>query len=286
MIIQQRALHRHSELPLAPFGFPLRLSRPDAAITYCRIGLHTVRSGGDPKPRNAAAHSPPPWPHLTVVMHLLGLSVLIAATNRHSTRLHTERHLVLQMLVLVGVSFGLFILHSVEIWSYAALYRWVGAIPLVRRCALLLDCNLCDHRLWRSDVVEELASSWGRSRAPTASSCWGGRLRSLSPLSRGFAPSSMIGRAPRRATIPRTGQAIRPALVRESAQDLAVIPHFNRADSSGRLGFRNEGECVRAKRWRHGRGNGEVVWIRGVAPAPHGNRPRLRVGRDGKRCRS
>lgn len=65
---------------------------------------------------------------LTVVMHLLGLSVLIGATNRHSTRLQTERHLALQMLVLVGVSFGLFILHSVEIWSYAALYRWVGAV--------------------------------------------------------------------------------------------------------------------------------------------------------------
>lgn len=65
---------------------------------------------------------------LTVVMHLFGLSVLIAATNRHSTRLQTERHLVQQMLVLVGVSFGLFILHGVEIWSYAALYPWAGAI--------------------------------------------------------------------------------------------------------------------------------------------------------------
>ena len=65
---------------------------------------------------------------MTVVMHLLGLSILIATTNRHSSRLQTERHLVLQMLVLVGVSFGLFILHGVEIWSYATLYYWVGAI--------------------------------------------------------------------------------------------------------------------------------------------------------------
>ena len=31
------------------------------------------------------------------------------------------------MLVLVGVSFGLFILHGVEIWSYAALYDAVSA---------------------------------------------------------------------------------------------------------------------------------------------------------------
>jgi voltage-gated potassium channel len=65
---------------------------------------------------------------LTVVIHLLGLSVLIAATNRHSRRLRTERALAQHMLVLVGVSFGLFILHSVEIWSYAMLYAAVGAI--------------------------------------------------------------------------------------------------------------------------------------------------------------
>lgn len=64
---------------------------------------------------------------LTVVIHLLGLSGLIAATNRHSRRLRTERALAQQMLVLVGVSFGLFILHTIEIWSYATLYHAVGA---------------------------------------------------------------------------------------------------------------------------------------------------------------
>jgi hypothetical protein len=65
---------------------------------------------------------------LTVIMHLLGLSVLIAATNRHSSRLQSDRALARQMLVLIGVSFGLFILHGVEIWSYATLYYTVGAI--------------------------------------------------------------------------------------------------------------------------------------------------------------
>lgn len=65
---------------------------------------------------------------LTVVSHLLGLSVLIAATHRHSSRLQGDRAFALQMLVLVGVSFGLFILHGVEIWAYAALYYIVGAI--------------------------------------------------------------------------------------------------------------------------------------------------------------
>jgi voltage-gated potassium channel len=64
---------------------------------------------------------------LTVIMHLLGLSVLIAATNRHSNRLQAERALAPQMLVLLGVSFGLFVLHGIEIWSYSTLYYWVGA---------------------------------------------------------------------------------------------------------------------------------------------------------------
>jgi hypothetical protein len=32
------------------------------------------------------------------------------------------------MLVLISVCYGLFILHGVEIWSYATLYYWVGAI--------------------------------------------------------------------------------------------------------------------------------------------------------------
>ena len=65
---------------------------------------------------------------LTVVAHLLGLSALIATTHRHSRRLQSDRDLTLQMLVLVGVSFGLFVLHGLEIWTYAALYYIVGAI--------------------------------------------------------------------------------------------------------------------------------------------------------------
>ena len=63
---------------------------------------------------------------LTVTMHLLGLGVLIAATDRVN-RLQVERALAWQMLVLLGVSFGLFVLHGIEIWSYSTLYYWVGA---------------------------------------------------------------------------------------------------------------------------------------------------------------
>jgi voltage-gated potassium channel len=51
---------------------------------------------------------------LTVIIHLMGLSVLIAATNRHSDRLHAEHALARQMLLLLGVSFGLFVLHGID----------------------------------------------------------------------------------------------------------------------------------------------------------------------------
>lgn len=63
----------------------------------------------------------------TVVVHLTGLSLLIAATNRHAKRLQADRAFLLQALALVGVSFGLFTLHSIEIWSYALLYSGLGA---------------------------------------------------------------------------------------------------------------------------------------------------------------
>jgi hypothetical protein len=55
-------------------------------------------------------------------------STYVSINNRHSSRLQTDRHLMRQMLVLIGVSFGLFMLHGVEIWSYATLYYLVGAI--------------------------------------------------------------------------------------------------------------------------------------------------------------
>jgi len=64
----------------------------------------------------------------TVVMHLGGLTALIAATNRHARHLQADRTLISQALILVGVSFGLFTLHGVEIWAYAVLYQLLGAI--------------------------------------------------------------------------------------------------------------------------------------------------------------
>ena len=131
---------------------------------------------------------------LTVVMHLLGLSVLIAATNRHSSRLRSEQALARQMLVLVGVSFGLFILHGIEIWSYATLYFLVGA-TLSFADALYFSTATYATISAIAILSQRAGESWGRLRALTASSSWGGRPLSLSQLSRGFAPLSTTGPA-------------------------------------------------------------------------------------------
>ena len=64
---------------------------------------------------------------LTVLTHLTGLSVLMAVMNRHGRRFAAPRAYHRHALVLVGVAFGLFALHTVEIWSYAVLYHALGA---------------------------------------------------------------------------------------------------------------------------------------------------------------
>jgi hypothetical protein len=58
----------------------------------------------------------------TVLMHLSGLAGLIALMRVHKHWLMTSRPLWDQSAILLGVAFGLFALHTVEIWAYAALY--------------------------------------------------------------------------------------------------------------------------------------------------------------------
>jgi hypothetical protein len=131
---------------------------------------------------------------LTVIMHLLGLSVLIATTNRHSSGLQTNRHLVRQMLVLIGVSFGLFILHGVEIWSYAALYYWVGAIRSFEDALYFSTATYAT--IGYGDLT--LSKSWrvlGAIEGANGVILLGWSTAFLISLSRGFAPLSMIGPA-------------------------------------------------------------------------------------------
>jgi len=64
---------------------------------------------------------------VTVIVHLAGLALLLAILRRY--RRASRRFLVILLnggAILVG-AFGLFALHSIEIWIWAGLYQWLGA---------------------------------------------------------------------------------------------------------------------------------------------------------------
>ena len=64
---------------------------------------------------------------VTALMHLGGLALLIALMRVHAQRFMTRRAVFNQAVILIGASFGLFALHTAEIWAYAALYGLIGA---------------------------------------------------------------------------------------------------------------------------------------------------------------
>lgn len=63
----------------------------------------------------------------TVVVHLIGLALLLAVLSRYrraSRRLLVIVHNAAAILV---AAFGLFALHSIEIWIWAGVYQWLAA---------------------------------------------------------------------------------------------------------------------------------------------------------------
>lgn len=65
----------------------------------------------------------------TVILHLVGLAALLAILRHHR---HVSNRLAAAFLnaaaILAG-AFGLFALHSVEIWIWAGIYLWIGLFP-------------------------------------------------------------------------------------------------------------------------------------------------------------
>lgn len=66
---------------------------------------------------------------VTVLLHLIGLGLLISLIGPPQYHSEPGRAHVHRALVLVGAAFGLFALHTVEIWLYALLYFVLGATP-------------------------------------------------------------------------------------------------------------------------------------------------------------
>ena len=65
----------------------------------------------------------------TVLIHLAGLSILVAVMRRRSTGSTRRTAILHQGVAIMTAAFGLFALHTLEIWAYAGLYLQLGALP-------------------------------------------------------------------------------------------------------------------------------------------------------------
>ena len=66
---------------------------------------------------------------LTIVIHLVGLWALLWTMRAHRRAPASRREFVRQAGSILIAAFGLFALHSVEIWTYAGIYDLVRALP-------------------------------------------------------------------------------------------------------------------------------------------------------------
>lgn len=66
---------------------------------------------------------------LTIAVHLAGLTALLALMRRHRDRAGDAGAILWDGIGILTSASGLFFLHAVEIWSYAALYSLLGALP-------------------------------------------------------------------------------------------------------------------------------------------------------------
>ncbi len=69
-----------------------------------------------------------PMVGITIIMHLAGLALLVGMIRRHTLDGDKRRARMRQLVTILGAAFGLFALHTVEIWLYAALYVGVHAL--------------------------------------------------------------------------------------------------------------------------------------------------------------
>lgn len=63
---------------------------------------------------------------VTVIVHLVGLALLIRVLRSHHRLTRAVRMMPLTLLLVA--SLGIFAIHTIEIWLYAAVYIQVGAI--------------------------------------------------------------------------------------------------------------------------------------------------------------
>jgi voltage-gated potassium channel len=65
---------------------------------------------------------------VTVIMHLAGLALLVSLLRGHRRRFGERPRELPQLTAILGAAFGLFALHTLEIWAYAFLFLQVGGV--------------------------------------------------------------------------------------------------------------------------------------------------------------
>lgn len=66
---------------------------------------------------------------LTVLTHLGGLAALLALLHRHRRARSRLLTAMGNALVVLAAAFGLFVLHTLEIWTWALAYRYLNLLP-------------------------------------------------------------------------------------------------------------------------------------------------------------
>lgn len=64
---------------------------------------------------------------MTVIVHLTGLAILLAILRRYRRASRRLLMVVLNSAAILAAAFGLFALHSIEIWIWAGVYEALGA---------------------------------------------------------------------------------------------------------------------------------------------------------------
>jgi voltage-gated potassium channel len=65
----------------------------------------------------------------TVLTHLSGLAILLALLRRHRKQASRLKAAMANGFVVMASAFGLFALHTIEIWCWALAYRLLGMLP-------------------------------------------------------------------------------------------------------------------------------------------------------------
>ncbi len=113
----------------------------------------------------------------TVLIHLVGLALLLALLRRHRRSKGRLPAALGNAMAIIGAAFGLFALHTAEIWAWALLYRFLNVLPDFEQALYFSTTTYVT--IGYGDVVLSSGSRiLGAIEGANGSSCWAGPPRS------------------------------------------------------------------------------------------------------------